>query len=99
MVVSSMRAGHGIITRVIRQCCLLAVVASFLLVGCSSERDWQWYKPNTNYTVAEFQRDRDQCTKDRALDDQCMKQRGWVPLTSDREPPTKVQQNPRGPRY
>jgi hypothetical protein len=86
MVLSSMRGRHGIMARVIRQCGLLAVVASFLLVGCSSERDRQWYKPGVNYTVAEFTRDRDECTKNRELDEQCMKQRGWVPLTSDREP-------------
>jgi len=87
--------------RVIRQCSLLAVVASFLLVGCSSERDRQWYKPGVNYTVTEFTRDRDECTKNRELDEQCMKQRGWVPLTSDREPAsaTKPAQSPRGPRY
>lgn len=85
--------------RVIRECSLLLVVAPLLLVGCSSERDRQWYKPGVNYTVAEFIRDRDECTKGRELDEQCMKQRGWVPLTSDREPPTKAEQNPRGPRY
>jgi hypothetical protein len=96
-----MCARHGIITRVIRQCCLLAVVAPFLLVGCSSERDRQWYKSGVNYTVTEFTRDRDECTKNRELDEQCMKQRGWLPLTSDREPagPTKPAQTPRGPRY
>ena len=49
-------------TAVIRQWCLLIVVASGLLVGCSSERDRQWYKPNVNYTVDEFKRDRDGCT-------------------------------------
>jgi hypothetical protein len=86
-------------TAVIGQWCLLLVVASGLLVGCSSERDRQWYKPNANYTVDEFKRDRDGCTKDNVLDEQCMKQRGWVPLTSDRAPAPKVQQNPRGPRY
>ena len=47
---------------VIRKWCLLIVVVSGVLVGCSSERDRQWYKPNTNYTVAEFNRDRDACT-------------------------------------
>ncbi|HEX5529473.1 MAG TPA: hypothetical protein VFZ82_07935 [Methylomirabilota bacterium] len=87
-------------TAVIRQWGLLLVVASTLLIGCSSDRDRQWYKPNVNYTVDEFKRDRDACTsKDKVLDEQCMKQRGWVPLTSDREPAPKVQQNPRGPRY
>jgi uncharacterized protein YcfL len=88
-------------TAVIRKWCLLIVVVSGVLVGCSSERDRQWYKPNTNYTVDEFKRDRDGCTgKDNILDEQCMKQRGWVPLTSDRAaPPKPSSSNPRGPRY
>ena len=86
-------------TAVIRRWWLLTLVASSVLVGCSSERDRQWYKPNANYTVDEFKRDRDACTKDNVLDEKCMKQRGWVPLTSDRAPAPKVQQNPRGPRY
>ena len=82
------------------RCCLLFVVASLLLVGCSTERDRQWYKPNVNYTVAEFTRDRDQCTKDNKLDEQCMKQHGWVPLTSDRPASeTKPAQPPVRGRY
>lgn len=87
-------------TDMIGRCCLLVVIASLTLVGCSSERDRQWYKPASNYTVAEFQRDRDECTKDRVLDEQCLKQKGWVPLTSDREPPTTTTPapSPRG-RY
>ena len=83
-------------------CFLLIVAASLIPVGCSTERDRQWYKPGANYTVTEFTRDRDECTrKSGELDEQCMKQRGWVPLTSDREPPsaTKPAQSPRGPRY
>jgi hypothetical protein len=87
-------------TAVIRRHCLLLLVASLIPVGCSSERDRQWYKPGVNYTVAEFTRDRDECTKNRVLDEQCMKQKGWVPLTSDREPPKgPPAANPRGPRY
>ncbi|HKW91822.1 MAG TPA: hypothetical protein VJX92_07980 [Methylomirabilota bacterium] len=85
-----------------RGCLLFLLVSSVVLVGCSSERDRQWYKPGVNYTVAEFARDRDDCTKDRVLDEQCMKERGWVPLTSDRGPapaPPKPSQGPRGPRY
>jgi hypothetical protein len=86
---------------VIRQWCLLIVVASGVLVGCSSERDRQWYKPNVNYSVGDFKRDRDSCTgKDNILDEQCMKDRGWVPLTSDRAaPPKPSSTNPRGPKY
>lgn len=80
----------------------LIVAVSLLPIGCSSERDRQWYKPGVNYTVSEFTRDRDECTpKTGDLDEQCMKQRGWVPLTSDREPPSSIKPppNPRGPRY
>jgi len=78
---------------------VLLVVASVVLVGCSSERDRQWYKPGANYTVAEFTRDRDECTKGRELDEQCMKQKGWVPLTADRGSSKTPSANPRGPRY
>lgn len=79
----------------------LVLAGSLLAVGCSSDRDRQWYKPGANYTVAEFNRDRDECTKGRELDEPCMKQRGWVPLSSDREPSSEIKpaQSPRGPRY
>jgi len=96
-------------TPMIRQRCLLRhwglllVIASGLLVGCSSERDRQWYKPAANYTTEEFKRDRDTCTskKDNVLDEACMKQKGWVPLTSDRptEGPKPPPSSTRGPRY
>ncbi|MEX2221232.1 MAG: hypothetical protein WEG40_05470 [Candidatus Rokuibacteriota bacterium] len=85
----------------IGRCCLVVVIALSVLAGCSSERERQWYKPAANYTVAEFQRDRDQCTKDNVLDEQCLKRKGWVPLSGDREPADapKAAPNPRGPRY
>jgi hypothetical protein len=85
-----------------RYCLVLVIVASLIPVGCSSERDRQWYKPGANYTVTEFNRDRDECTPKKGdLDEQCMKQRGWVPLTSDRAPTAdpRPAQGPRGPRY
>jgi hypothetical protein len=79
---------------------VLLVVASVVLVGCSTERERQWYKPGVNYTIAEFTRDRDECTKNRELDEQCMKQKGWVPLTADRDGSKgPAAPNPRGPRY
>ena len=84
-------------TPMIRQWWLLLVIVSGVLVGCSSERDRQWYKPAANYTTEEFKRDRDACTskKDSVLDEACMKQKGWVPLTSDRptEGPKPPQQD------
>jgi hypothetical protein len=66
--------------------CLLVIATIVSLVGCSSERDRQWYKPSANYTVDEFKHDRDACTKGNTLDEQCLKDRGWVPLTSDKAP-------------
>jgi hypothetical protein len=81
-----------------RSAIFFLLLASLVLVGCSTEGDRQWYKPAANYTTAEFMRDRDTCTKDRVLDEQCMKDKGWVPLTSDRGP-SKPPPNPRGPRY
>lgn len=86
-------------TGMIGRCSVLVVIASLIPIGCSSERDRQWYKPGSNYTVAEFQRDRDECTKDRVLDEQCLKQKGWVPLTSDREPGTAPSPSPARGRY
>lgn len=80
---------------------LLTVVVSFILIGCSSEQDRQWSKPAGNYTVAEFTHDRDECTKGNVLDEQCMKEREWVPFSSDRSAPSKAQVPPlgRGGRY
>jgi hypothetical protein len=60
---------------------LLGVVVS--LTACIASPDKQWYKPNDAYTTAEFQRDRDQCTKGKVLDEDCLRQRGWIPISSD----------------
>ena len=80
---------------------LLLLIASTLPVACSTERQRQWVKPGGEYTTAEFRRDRDACTKPAGLDEQCMKEKGWVPLTADKEkdPPPPPRQTPRGPRY
>jgi hypothetical protein len=86
MVVSSTTAPwyHG---AVMRRIVLLASVG-FWLVACGIEGQRQWYKPNENYTVAGFERDQAACTRARVLDEECMKQRGWQPLSADRERPT-----------
>jgi hypothetical protein len=64
----------------------LAFVA-LAAVGCSLEPDPQWYKPGSqSYTVAEFQRDHAECTKNRQLDETCLRGRGWVPLSGDVAP-------------
>ena len=70
------------VMRVFLLCC--AVLG--LLTACGSSGK-QWYKPNAEYTVAEFQRDRMACEKKGELDEECLRQRGWVSLTPDKEKP------------
>ena len=68
------------VMRVLLLCC--AVLA--LLTACGSAAK-QWYKPNAEYTVAEFQRDRTACEKKGELDEECLRQRGWVSLSPDKD--------------
>ena len=56
-------------------------------IGCSARDDSLWYKPGRDYTMAEFKRDRDACTKGNVFDPGCMKARGWVAVNPDRSPP------------
>ena len=68
------------------------------LGACSLDPEKQWYKPGGNYTAAEFDRDSKACTKSRVLDEECLKARGWVPLSGDivKKQPEKP---PAGSRY
>ena len=77
----------------------------FSLAGCALEPERQWYKPNQDISAAELkrllQRDYAECSKNRVLDESCMRQRSWVSLSGDRESPARPQQ-PAGksaPRY
>ena len=74
-----------------RRLTLLLPVAALVLAACSSsESDKQWYKPNVDYTAADFERDRAACTdKKKILDEDCMKQRGWAALGGDIVPSVK----------
>jgi hypothetical protein len=63
-----------------------------VLAGCwSGGAEKQWYKPNTDYTAAEFERDRTECTdkKTKVLAEDCMRQRGWAALSGDIGPAVK----------
>ena len=62
---------------------LLLAIFGFFLAGCATEEK-QWYKPGVNYTMAEFQRDQAACTKGQAVDEDCLRARGWVTLTPDK---------------
>lgn len=65
---------------------VLAVVA-LSGVGCATTTEPLWYKPGRDYTTAEFNRDRDVCTKGKKFDQECMKAKGWVPVSPDRPTP------------
>ena len=76
------------------------VLLAVLLVGafgCASSDERVWYKPGGNYTTAEFNRDRDSCTKNKKLDAECLKAKGWVSVSPDRPAPAAPppQQRPR----
>jgi len=71
----------------------LLPIAAVILTGCSNAAtEKQWYKPNVNYTAADFERDRAACTdkKLKTLDEACMKDRGWVALGGDIGPAVKA---------
>jgi hypothetical protein len=72
---------------------LLALAAILIASACGGPAtDKQWYKPNADYTAAEFERDRLDCTpkKSKDLDETCMKDRGWLPLSGDIGPAVKA---------
>ena len=72
---------------------LLLSVATLAVAACSTsvDSDKQWYKPNVDYTTADFERDRLACTekKKKVLDEDCMKERGWAALGGDISPGVK----------
>jgi hypothetical protein len=79
---------------------LLVLAVILIISACGSATDKQWYKPNVDYTAAEFERDRVDCTpkKTKALDEVCMKERGWMTLSGDTGPAVKAPQTPPRPR-
>lgn len=90
--------------RHLRHLTLLLLLVGLALAACSSsESDKQWYKPNVDYTTAEFERDRAACTdKKKVLDEACLKQRGWAALGGDIGPAIKapaVPERPKGAKY
>ena len=78
--------------RMKRLIALLPLAALLALAACNSAAtDKQWYKPNVNYTTADFERDRGTCTdkKTKTLDEDCMKDKGWIALGGDIGPAVK----------
>ena len=81
---------------------MLLVLLSLAAAACESVPERQWYKPASSYTLADFRRDEQACTRNRQLDEECLKARGWVPLSADVVPtkaePTPTRASPTG-RY
>ncbi len=67
--------------------------------GCGTGDERRWQKMGVEYTTAEFNRDVDACTRNKKLDDECMKARGWVPMNPDRPAPTPSPTPPRQRGY
>jgi len=70
----------------------LGILALLLLSesGCASKEEPLWQKLGKEYTMAEFNRDRDSCMKERKLDYACMKAKGWEPVRPDRPEPAPI---------
>ena len=50
------------------------------LAGCFTETR-EWMKMDQKYKKQEFQRDYRECERGRSVDEACMRQRGWVPVS------------------
>ena len=78
---------------------LLTVVLTIGFWGCAREPERQWYKIGQPYTLAEFERDKAACTREKKLDFDCMRGRGWVDVSPDRPAPPVEPPKGRGSRY
>jgi hypothetical protein len=67
------------------------VLLVLVLAGCGTTDDREWMKVNERYTKEEFQRDYRECSRKKdTVDEPCMRQRGWLPVSpsrSDAPPP------------
>lgn len=66
----------------------IALVLALLAAACStgiSER--QWYKPSGDYTAQDLRRDMNACTREKKLDLECLRAKGWVDLSQDAPKP------------
>jgi hypothetical protein len=57
------------------------LLAALAMCACGADTR-EWMKLDQTYTTAEFRRDLQECTINAKLDDDCMKSRGWVAVTS-----------------
>lgn len=81
---------------------MTAILAALLLLGswgCAREPERLWYKIGQRYTMEEFQRDKAECTREKKLDFDCMRARGWVDVSPERPAPSPEPTKAPPPRY
>jgi len=84
------------VNRLIGPLAFAALVA--VLVSCSIEPEKQWYKPGVeHYTTQDFDRDVASCTdkKTKVIDEDCLKEKGWMPLSADVNKAVKAPEVPK----
>lgn len=74
---------------------LAAGLALAAFVGACAKPEREWMKVGQTYTVEEFRRDVQECTRGRILDEACMKGRGWVSLTPRPDKPVELDRTKR----
>ncbi|HSE91839.1 MAG TPA: hypothetical protein VLF19_00925 [Methylomirabilota bacterium] len=71
-----------------------------LAVSACAEPEREWLKVNQPYSAEEFRRDIAACTQGSALDEECMKGRGWISVSAKRsEKSQEPIRAPASPRY
>jgi hypothetical protein len=63
---------------------ILVALGLIAALGSCVSTKREWMKIGQPYTVEEFRRDFAQCTKDKELDEACMRDRGWVDMTAQK---------------
>jgi hypothetical protein len=69
---------------------MLTAFCVALGLGACASQEREWMKVDESFTVAEFRRDYASCSKGAALDEACMRSRGWVAVS----PGGKVEKPP-----
>jgi hypothetical protein len=65
-----------------RNAFLSIAACTALLAACSTPTEREWMKVSERYTVADFRRDYAECSRGGTLDESCMRNRGWVPVSA-----------------
>jgi hypothetical protein len=65
---------------------ILIGLGALALAGCATSDDREWMKiDRERYSKEELRRDYKDCSKKGDVDEPCMRQRGWVPMSPTKE--------------